>query len=288
MLRYRQQGEFLRTLEARLGRDLRVKLVPAKPEWMWRLLVGKDAGEVESAEIYSRSEGAPARGLLPGEMEMVSRWTSAKHLTLAGPGVDDESIRLLHNLPALYDVMFIDTPVTSRGLAKLRHHPRLADVAVIARKSFAAGRNDLVISADAIEALATIPGFGRLSTDRYVLDDSAVAALPKLKDMGQLWLCHADLSDADLERIAELPRIGNLGLNGNPQITDGGVPFITCHKNLSMLALLKTGITVKGLGEIVRTFPGFDPPSNPPQGTLLAEVQVIADFEQSRAGAPVP
>ena len=62
---------------------------------------------------------------------------------------------LVYRLPELADLWFVDTQVTSQGLARLGGHKTLVELGITSTREFLANHQKLVISGEAIEALAT-------------------------------------------------------------------------------------------------------------------------------------
>lgn len=279
--RYRAQAALLNKVNERLRTGAKVKIIPAKPAWLWTLLVGEYAGDIEEAGLWGYSTNFNrVIGLEPGEVAQVAAWARARSLHLGGDGVDDASIDLVARLPELADLWLVDTRVTSEGLARLGGHKTLVELGITSTREFLANHKKLVISGDAIEALATIPGLNALRINGCSLDDKAIGALPKLQGLRTLILLRADLSDADLAKVAELTKLEKLSLDENPGITDAGLKHLAALRDLESIGLDKTSVTGKGLAQLVEALPQLDPTKRRGNRLGIGDQQLWSELHQ--------
>ena len=98
--------------------------------------------------------------------------------------------------------------------------------------------------------LAAAPGLRRLRIRSAGVSDKGLACLDNMKELKDLGLLFAAITDKTLSRIAPLTKLESLDLRGCIQITDKGLANLKGLKDLKTLRLQTPSITDAGLASL--------------------------------------
>ncbi len=99
-------------------------------------------------------------------------------------------------------------------------------------------------------ALKDLPHLRRLILGKSVMTALRVNAISQCKELRDLRLPEAGLSDAELVYLKKLTLLESFDATDNPQLTDKSMATLKTLDRLQSLYLAKTGITDKGLMEL--------------------------------------
>lgn len=144
-------------------------------------------------------------------------------------------------LPAEARVVAKFEAATDAALVALKKHPHIGAVEV-----FDATR----CTEKGLNALKELPHLRRLVLSKSELTLSQAGAIAGCKELRDLRIPGAGLSDFELSSLKKLTLLEQLDLSENAQVTDKGMATVKTFERLRALYLAKTSITDKGLAEL--------------------------------------
>ena len=131
--------------------------------------------------------------------------------------------------------------VTDTLLISLKKYPQIGGI-----DTFDASR----CTEKGFASLQELPHCRMLMLRKSSPSPKGVAAIGQCKELRNLGLVNANLTDAELESLKNLTMLEHLALSGNPRITDKGMQTVKLFDRLQVLYLGNTGITDSGLMEL--------------------------------------
>jgi hypothetical protein len=149
------------------------------------------------------------------DLAHLSRLTGLQYLDLEATDTSDKGIETLTRLVNLGHLDLSHTMIKGTNIARLGNLKKLEWLNL--------GSNDL--NSHSAERLANLN-------------------LPRLRCLA---VCRANLTDSDMPYLAKMTNLISLEMSDNPRLTDKGLVALKALKNLAILDLRQTAVTVKGL-----------------------------------------
>jgi serine/threonine protein kinase len=150
--------------------------------------------------------------------------------------VKDDTLLFLDHLTDLYGLNLTGTEVTDEGMKHLQELPNLAFLEVPECPG---------VTGKSLAKMKCIPRLLSLRISEMKGVAPLMAQMPRAVTLDELYARNTDISDADLEKVARIPRLKGLYLKKCPQVTDKSLAILTPLKNLKLLEIERTGITPK-------------------------------------------
>ncbi len=144
-------------------------------------------------------------------------------------------------LPAQAPVAARFDAATDATLLQLGRHPTIGALQIADAR---------LCTAKGWTALKNWPHLRRLTVEKCFLTPQATALIGQCRELRQLALVEANLTDAAVANLKELNRLEHLSLNNNPRLTDASMKTVAKLERLRVLYLANTAITDKGLWEL--------------------------------------
>lgn len=174
-----------------------------------------------------------AHGLFRHEIPKLTRFGKLAHLDLlhSPGGVNKWSVQTVAELKTLESLVLPANRVTSEILGAIRRLPKLRELFLVGEQidwlNLRAGPTTSQIDADCAAILATMKG------------------------LSELWVVGSAFTDADLEKLATLPKLRTLSLAHNQTFTGKGLAAFRKHKSLRILHLDDcTNLSDEGFAEL--------------------------------------
>lgn len=106
------------------------------------------------------------------------------------------------------------------------------------------------VTAKGLDALKELPHLRRLALGKSDMTLARVAPIAQCKELRDLRLPDAGLSNAELAGLSALTMLEQLDLSGNTQLTDKAMATVKGFERLHSLYLSKTAVTNAGLTEL--------------------------------------
>ena len=180
--------------------------------------------------LLSAAASQPKAELTAGEKKLFDLVTKAGGTAEVDPRLPEKA-----RVVAKFDT------VTARMLYDLKKAPPLGALEVLDMSG---------CSDQGYEQLKGFPNLRRLTAGKSNLTAPRVASIGQCKELRELFLGGAGLSDAELRGLARLKLLESLDLSDNPGVTDKGMPAVAALERLRTLNLSKTGVTDKGLVQL--------------------------------------
>lgn len=100
-----------------------------------------------------------------------------------------------------------------------------------------------------------LPGDGPISEDGKTPLTPLMREIARCQRLEGLNFYDLDMTDRDLELLANMPRLMNLELSSNPDITDAGLLHLASIKSLQKLGLQGTSVTEAGVNKLQAAIP---------------------------------
>jgi internalin A len=195
-------------------------------------------------------------------------------LILTGPGANDAALAQLPKQPALVYVFVVGPDVTDAGLKHLGGMTALHILGITSPKVTDAGLKSLMglkdlrlftisspkVTGPGLECLEGMKGLDTLTITCPNVTEAGLAHLAGLTELETLRLAGrgrttgpavTPVTDAALEPLGRLTRLGELDLSGCTGVTDRGATLLARnHPRLQTLRLTGTGITDAGLAHL--------------------------------------
>jgi Leucine Rich repeat len=192
---------------------------------------------------------------------------AVKGLCLRGPDVNDSVMEIVADLAEICELKLIDTRVTTVGLRRLEHLPRLrllslegarVDDGMMEPVAALTGlrRLDLTdtrVTDVGIRRLGTLVELEDLRLDGLQINDEGLSALAPMKHLGILFLQDTRIHGSGLHHLAPLTGLNCLILEGPLETIEG----LTTMKGLKVLFLCDTRVTDRGF-EALKRIPNLE------------------------------
>jgi internalin A len=183
-------------------------------------------------------------------MNAIKGWHNLKRLNVRGTRIADETLGIVGDLRQLEWLDIANTSVTDNGLESL--------AALTSLKHLGMGRSRVSdAAAGVIRVLSTLEsidlggprGTARNQRNRGIgpLSPSLVSALSELKELRVILFGHSEVDAEALRKLADLPRVEKLGLEGCQAVDDTALEALAGWKRLQLLDVQDTKVTEKGI-----------------------------------------
>jgi Leucine-rich repeat (LRR) protein len=170
--------------------------------------------------------------------------TSLRSLSMQQTDVNDQNVHHLKGLTGLERVSFYGCRnLSDQGMAELAGLTRLRELDL---------RATVCGTAEMEKYLAHMPELRvlDLSESNAPNVDQAIPAIARLKNLENLNLWHAQVTDNAVALLAPLTNLKSLNLDDNPRVTDASMDTVGKFTNLEFLHIGSTGVTDAGLAKL--------------------------------------
>jgi internalin A len=183
-------------------------------------------------------------------MNVIKGWRNLKRLNLRGTRVADETLAIVGELRQMEWLDIANTGVTDNGLENLAPLTNLKHLGMGRSRvsDAAAGIIRILSTLESID-LGGPRGTARNQRNRGIgpLPSGLVSALAELKELRVIKFGHSE-ADADaLRKLAVLPNVEKLGLEGCQGVDDKALEVLAGWKRLQFLDVQETKVTAKGV-----------------------------------------
>jgi Leucine-rich repeat (LRR) protein len=178
-----------------------------------------------------------------GKWHHLAAFQDLREFYATGPGVDDEALTFVGQLPKLELVDLTRTRVTDAGLAKLVGLNALKTIRIA---GFEDARVDVTDAAGA--TFLKIPSLQTLNLNSCRITDAIVPQIARLPALKDLYLYSNPITDAEIPTLKAL-KLSRLGL-GSTKVTDASAEAFNEMTTLSTLILNSTAFSDKGLSRL--------------------------------------
>ncbi len=193
------------------------------------------------------------------------RLAMASRLTLKGLGY-------LKTLPALESLNLTVMEIPDHALELISTMPKLTAVVFY---------NSHKIKASDLRYLSALRTMHYLDLSGTSLTNEIFPYIAKIKSLTNIRICNLDLTDENLELLAELPNLTDVGLADNPRLTDNALIKLGACKHLETVVLDRcSGITAAGKSRFKKEHPQVMIRSIVDSGVRIREsIEVLDDTE---------
>ena len=167
-------------------------------------------------------------------LEVVGRLSNLQYLDVSFTDITDAGLKALDNLPKLQVYWLNWCKVTDDGLASIEKLKAITDL----RLGSCTEIGDAGIAhLDGLSELAEI------HLDDTRVSDKAMAGLGGHLKLRTIWLDETSVGDAGIKDLSQLPHLQALHLAECQGVTDLGIGYLTCHRDLKWLDIAGTSVT---------------------------------------------
>ena len=185
-------------------------------------------------------------------------WRNLKKLNVRGTRIADDTLEIVGELRQIEWLDIANTGATDVGLDSLAPLTNLKHLGLGRSRvsAAAAGIIRLFTTLESID-LGGPRGTGRNQRNRGIgpLPAALIAALSELKELHTMKLGHSE-ADADaLRKLASLPNVDKLGLEGCQGVDDKALEVLAAWSTLKFVDVQETKVTAKGVAAFRATRP---------------------------------
>jgi hypothetical protein len=180
----------------------------------------------------------------------IKGWPNLKRLNIRGTRAADETLAIVGELRQIEWLDIANTGATDVGVDSLAPLTNLKHLGLGRSRisAAAAGIIRLFTTLESID-LGGPRGTGRNQRTRGIgpLPPALVAALSELKELRVMKLGHSEADPEALGKLASLPKVDKLGLEGCQGVDDKALEILMAWKTLKFLDVQETKVTAKGV-----------------------------------------
>jgi hypothetical protein len=123
------------------------------------------------------------------------------------------------------------------------------------------------ITDDVLASLAAMPGrryVTQITLSRSLITDAGVVHLKRFPKLAVIDLSKCPVTDKGVKELRVIPRLRGLSLDGCPNVTDDGVAWLAERRELRMVNVMNTQVTLAKIQELTKALPYCDVAQNHP------------------------